>query len=206
MRRPEFIARQARCPSGFLGHVTARVMALETAADNARAVELLAPRSVDHILEVGFAHGRTIQFVANLAKNGFVAGVEISERMLRMASRFNRGLIEQGRVELKLGKGIEIPYGDALFDGVFSVHTLYFWRNPRDTLAEIRRVMKADGRLVLGFRSGEDPGIVRDFPASMYRFYRREEVEGLLEDAGFGEVSLMSSGDDPRKVVFAVAR
>lgn len=206
MRRPEIIARQARCPSGFLGHVLARVMAHETAADNARAVELLAPRPTDHVLEVGFAHGRTIRHVANLARNGFVAGVEISPRMLRMASRFNRALIEQGRVELKLGEGIEIPYGDARFDGVFSVHTLYFWRSPRDTLAEIRRVLKADGRLVLGFRSGEDPGIVRDFPSSVYRFYRGEEVESLLDGAGFGEVHLGDSGDGPRRMVVALAR
>ena len=36
MRRPEFIARQAHCPSGFLGHMIARVMALNGRA----AVEL----------------------------------------------------------------------------------------------------------------------------------------------------------------------
>lgn len=99
MRRPEIIARQARCPSGVLGHAIARVMALETAADNTRAIELLELRPMDHILEVGFAHGRTIRAIANLARNGFVAGVEISQRMLGMAGRFNRALIEQGRVE-----------------------------------------------------------------------------------------------------------
>lgn len=86
------------------------------------------------------------------------------------------------------------------------MHTLYFWRSPQETLAEIRRVLKADGRLVLGFRSGEDPRAARDFPASVYRFYLPEEVEGLLRGAGFGEVRLTSAGEGPRSVVFAVAR
>jgi len=206
MRRPEFIARQARCPSGLLGHVLGRVMALETADDNKRAVELLAPQPADHVLEIGFGHGRSIARVAMLAKVGFVAGVEISERMLQMARRFNRRLIEQGRVDLRLMESSAIPYGDGRFDKVFSVHTIYFWPNPRETFAEIRRVMKPRASLVLGYRSGEDPTLVREFPVSIYRFYRSDEVRALLETVGFAEVRIVTSDGDPRKVIFAVAR
>jgi len=206
MRRPEFIARQARCPSGLIGHVLARLMAVETADDNKRAVELLAPQLADHVLEIGFGHGRSIARVAMLAKGGFVAGVDISERMLQMARRFNRRLIEQGQVDLRLMESTAIPYGDGRFDKIFSVHTIYFWPNPRDTFAEIRRVMKPRASLVLGFRSAEDPGLVREFPVSIYRFYRSDEVRALLETVGFAEVRFVPSDGNPRKVIFAVAR
>lgn len=63
MRRPEFIARQARCPSGVLGHLLARVMAIETAADNERALQLLALRPADQVPEIGFGHGWAFRFL-----------------------------------------------------------------------------------------------------------------------------------------------
>jgi len=163
-------------------------MALETARDNERAIELLAPRPADHVLEIGFGHGRTIARLAKLVPSGVVAGVEVSERMLRMAGRLNRRLIEQGRVELKRAEDAAIPYEEEQFDRVLTVHTLYFWPSPADSLREIRRVMKPGGRVVLGFRSADDSSIFRDFPRSAYRFYRSGEVVRLLEGAGFYEV------------------
>jgi len=51
MRRPEFLARQGRCPSGLLGSFIGRVMARETARENALAVELLQLKPTDHVLE-----------------------------------------------------------------------------------------------------------------------------------------------------------
>jgi dienelactone hydrolase len=64
MRRPEFIAKQSRCPVGILGSVVAKVMAHETEADNRAALDLLEIRPDDHVLEIGFAHGRTIAAAA----------------------------------------------------------------------------------------------------------------------------------------------
>ncbi len=204
MKRPEFIARQARCPSGLLGRLLGGVMALETASDNERALDLLAPGPSDHVLEIGFGHGRTIARAAMRAKRGCVAGVEISETMLRMAGRYNRRLIDAGRVELKIADAAALPYIAGRFDKVLSVHTLYFWPDLRDTLREIRRVMKPGGGLVLGFRSAENPE-TRDFPESTYRFYRRGEIEEMLCEAGFTGVRILGVDDDLRGTLFAVA-
>jgi hypothetical protein len=41
VRRPEFIARQAACPSGPLGQWLGRIMAMETAGANKTAVDVL---------------------------------------------------------------------------------------------------------------------------------------------------------------------
>jgi ubiquinone/menaquinone biosynthesis C-methylase UbiE len=205
MRRPEFIARQARCPSGVLGHVLARVMAVETAGDNQRAVKLLDPTPSDAVLEIGFGHGRTISRLAAMAAGGFVGGVEISPRMVEMARRFNRRAIAEGRVELERQEGPSIPYDDGRFDKVLSVHTLYFWSDPLHVLGEIRRVTKPGGRLVLGFRGAEDERVVNAFPASVYRFYTSAEVRRLLETCRFRDVRLVGADGDPGEVVFAVA-
>ncbi len=130
MRRPEFIARQARCPSGLLGRVLASIMASETAAVNEKALELLQIEPNDHVLEIGFGHGRTVARAAALAWAGVVSGIDVSHEMVKMAIRRNRRLIKEGRVELQQGDSIRLPYDDGRFDGVYAVHTLYFWSHP----------------------------------------------------------------------------
>ena len=61
MRRPEFIARQVRRPSGLLGRVLEHVTASETAGENAMALKLLELQADDQVLEIGFGPGRTLR-------------------------------------------------------------------------------------------------------------------------------------------------
>lgn len=93
MRRPQFIARQASCPTGVLGTLLAKIMARETAPENGEAIRILNLKPTDYVFEVGFGHGRTIAMAAKTASKGVVAGIDVSEPMVRMAQRYNRTLI-----------------------------------------------------------------------------------------------------------------
>lgn len=194
MRRPQFIARQSGCPTGIVGWLIGRIMASETALANAQALRLMRLLPTDHVLEVGFGHGRTIQLAADMLPRGLVAGVDISEQMIRTASRLNRHGIEAGRILLTLSDALPLPFPDCSFDKVLCVHVLYFWPEPRNQLREILRVLKPGGRLVLGFRPRNDPRSA-DFPPSVYRFYEPEAVEALLVDCGFRLVGSEVSAD-----------
>jgi SAM-dependent methyltransferase len=205
MRRPEFIARQARCPTGIFGTLLAHIMAAETAHENHVALELLELQPGDHVLDLGCGHGRTLTHAARAAAEGFVAGVDVSQRMVRMAARHNAELVRRGRVEVRLATGCRIPYPDQRFDKVYAVHVLYFWADPAAHLQEIERVMKPGARLVLGFRSSEDTRAVADLPASVYRFYGQDEVRVLLATAGFIDLRIVTPGARARQVIFAVA-
>jgi hypothetical protein len=90
------------------------------------------------------------------------------------------------------------------FDAAFTVHTLYFWPEPERQLAEAHRVLRAGGRLVLGFRERTDDA-VRRFPPPTYRFDSTDEVTAMLSRAGFAapEIRSASAGADLR---IAVAR
>jgi SAM-dependent methyltransferase len=182
VRRPEFVARQSACPSGFLGRLIGHVMARETAAANEAALALLELKPGDHVLEVGFGHGATIVRLAAAVGGGLVAGVDPSAAMCRMAALRNRPAAAQGRVEIRQAPAEAIPYPDGTFDKVVTVHTVYFWPDLALALGEIARVLKAGGRLVLGHRT--DAGAWREFPASVYRFPTDDAVRDALARAG----------------------
>jgi ubiquinone/menaquinone biosynthesis C-methylase UbiE len=204
MRRPQFIAKQSRCPTGLLGWLIGRIMEAETSAENDAALERLDLRPTDRVLEVGFGPGRALERVAGLVTAGRVAGVEVSEEMIRMATRRCERFIQEGRVELRLGTAEKLPFESASFDKVYSVHTLYFWERPAEVVAELRRVLKRDGMLGLCFRPSGDAG-TEDFPSTVYRFYTDAEVTRLLRDGGFDEVSVNETGTS-RGLLLATAR
>lgn len=182
MRRPELIARQSACPSGLLGRLIGFVMAKETAAVNEAAIERLRLEPSDRVLEVGFGHGVTIARAAAAVSGGFVAGIDPSGEMLRMASRRNRRAIHAGRVELRQAVAEAIPYPDQFFDKVLAVHTAYFWASLDRPFREMARVLRAGGLLVLVHRT--DGAAASTFPASIYRFRSMVEVDAGLNQAG----------------------
>jgi ubiquinone/menaquinone biosynthesis C-methylase UbiE len=203
MRRPEFIARQSSRPRGLIGRLLGHVMAIETASE---ALGSLALQASDHLLEVGFGHGRTIRLAAAQVPRGFVAGVDVSEDMVRMAQRRCLALAGKGLVELMVGDSRRLPYPDTSFDKVLCVHTIYFWEEPIKDLGEMFRVLRPGGRLVLGFRAKPDKGSISDFPETVYSFYSIDEVSTLLVSAGFEKSSVRNTGTSSGEMFLAVAR
>lgn len=192
MKRSILLARQGRRPSGLLGHVVGRIMARETHAANLVALEQLDLSPDDDVLEVGFGHGRTLAAAAQVVTKGRLAGVDFSEVMLQIARRQNAAALRDGRMELKLGVSEHLPWAADRFDKAYAVHTIYFWRQPARDLAEIHRIMRPGGRLVLGYRPSEDAGFARDFPAEIYAVRPIAEVEHLVTAAGFSGVETSS--------------
>jgi SAM-dependent methyltransferase len=187
MKRSTLIARQGRQPSGLLGHIVGRIMARETHAANLVALEALDLAPDDRVLEVGFGHGRTLHAAAQVVTRGHLAGVDPSDVMLQIARARNAKALRSGRMDLKLGVSERLPFADAAFNKALAVHTVYFWPRPERDLTEIHRVLQPGGRLVIGFRPGEDGGFARDFPAEVYHIRPVREVERAIMAAGFSD-------------------
>jgi SAM-dependent methyltransferase len=202
----DFIARQARRPSGPFGWLLARIWIAESARANQAALEVVDVRREDRVLEIGFGHGRTIGRAAGTATRGLVAGVDTSPLMLRVAGRHNAEAIREGRIDLRLSDGVHVPFDNGAFDKVFSVHTLHFWPDPKATLEEIHRVMKRGGRLVLGSHAAEDGAMPDRYPPSVYRFHTRDQLGQWLEGAGFTGVQVEARKDAGNAPSWALAR
>ena len=191
MKRPEFLAQQARRPSGALGWLLGTIMSHETTAVNVATLAALELQPADRVLEIGFGHGRAIERAAKTVTEGTICGIDFSETMVHMASRRCRRLIEQGRVKLELGDSSRLSYPDVSFDKVYSVHTIYFWPKPAEQLREIQRVLRPGGRLALGVRKKSPDGGTGNFPESVYTFYDTQQITELLVESGFNHVEAM---------------
>jgi SAM-dependent methyltransferase len=129
-------------------------------------------------LEIGIGSGR---FAAPL---GVQVGIDPSPAMLSLAK--GRG------VEVLDATAENLPFPDSSFDYALVVTTICFVDSPREMLTEARRVLKPDGRLVIGFIDRESAigqhYLEHQAESVFYReatFYSADEVEELLEEHGF---------------------
>jgi ubiquinone/menaquinone biosynthesis C-methylase UbiE len=178
-------------------------MSVETAEDNDIALTLLDIAHSDRVLEVGFGHGRTLARIAERAREGFVAGVDFSSDMVKMAARRNRRFLAGGRMELRRADASCLPFADRSFDKALSVHTVYFWPNPATEIREIARTLRGGGRLAIGFRY--DREAIENFPAPIYTFHHPDAVVSMLREAGFERVRMEKIERGNRKMHWAVA-
>lgn len=182
MKRPAFIARQSARPAGPLGAIIAAIMVRETAQANELAIAFLDPRRGEAVIDIGAGSGRSLRRLAALVDPATVTGIDHSAVMCARARRSNRDLVQRGRVRIDMASSLDLPFRDALFDGVLSVHTIYFWPDAERQFREIARVLKPDGRAVLCFRPAD--AVAADFPASVYRFRSDEEISAAAGLAG----------------------
>lgn len=200
----KLIARQLAHPSGLIGRLfIARWLDKASGAMNKLTLEQLAVEPEDRILEVGFGGGDLLEKVLSARPCEYVAGVDLSEDMVRLAGRRLRRYILAGRAEVRCGDIEALPFGDGEFTKLCSVNTLYFWRNPSVALAECRRVLRRDGRIVLCFNAKEELAL---WPGHKYgfRLYDLAEVESLLKTAGLTAIEVTSARDSEQGVFHCV--
>ena len=110
---------------------------------------LLGPRAGERVLDLGVGPGFLASEVAALVgPDGLVAGVDVSESMLAIA----RTRVVDGPaapVQLRIGSATDLPYEDQSFDAVVSTQVLEYVNDIPAALAEIRRVLRPGGRVLV---------------------------------------------------------
>ena len=101
----------------------------------------------DRILDVGSGPGFYVEALAQqVGPSGLVVGVDPSEAMLETSGR---RLSEFGNVELTQGAATDVPADAESFDRALSVQVLEYVEDVPLALAELYRVLRPGGRLVL---------------------------------------------------------
>jgi SAM-dependent methyltransferase len=187
----KFIAGQLRQPAGFFGRqIMVRVLNRMNYSMNTLALEVLQVTPDDHVLEVGFGGGELMVRMASVITSGKIAGADFSNDVVDICTKRFRRLIKAGRVDLCCANVDKLPFEANTFSKVCTVNTIYFWTDPLIALAQIYRVLKKDGKLVVCFRPRE---AVKNQNIMQHGFtlYDPEEVSVLLTKAGFRDVQLV---------------
>jgi SAM-dependent methyltransferase len=138
-------------PTGLCGSVAGGIMARRR-SNNERigwTIGLLDVRPTDRILEVGFGPGVAIARLSALARDGFVAGIDHSDVMVRQASRRNQRAVREGRVALRLGSAADPPSFGERFDKIFTINSIHFWPEPLECLRRLRALLEPGGTIAV---------------------------------------------------------
>ncbi|AFL53548.1 SAM-dependent methyltransferase [Sinorhizobium fredii] len=114
------------------------------------AVEMLAPKPAERILEIGCGHGVAATMVCDRLIDGRMLAIDRSAAMIEAARRRNAAFVAAGRAEFQVAELARADFGNAVFDKVFALRVGIFARgNPERELSVLRRHLAPQGRLFL---------------------------------------------------------
>jgi ubiquinone/menaquinone biosynthesis C-methylase UbiE len=175
---------QAMRPRGLSGRIFASLMERMNRSAYERAASLLALGPDARFLELGFGTGRLLEMVAAAGRERTLAGIDPSSLMVATAGRSLRALGVTH--ELSEGSADNLPWPIAAFDAAAALHCFQFWPDPLQVFAELRRVLRDEGRLVLILRDHSDARDREWLPNPWSRGANEPgEAMRLLERAGF---------------------
>jgi len=185
-----YIDGQYRRPTGIVGRWIGSRMAKQHQPENHWTVAQLDIQPNDHVLELGFGPGIAVAEVARRAE--FVAGIDFSKTMVQAARRRNRQAVRGGRVDVRHGNVVALPFSDGAFDKAYSIHSIYFWPDPIQALREVRRVLKPGGKIVLTVLPKEKWG---SDGTPECKPYTGTTLEAMLQNAGFAQTWIQADAE-----------
>jgi len=97
----------------------------------------------EHVLDLACGTGELERKLLNVHSDLKIVGVDISEKMLDVAR------LKLPNLEFVKASAIALPFPDHKFDMVVTVSAFHYFDHPLDTLEEIRRILKPQGRLII---------------------------------------------------------
>ncbi|EEW60734.1 phosphatidylethanolamine N-methyltransferase [Ruegeria sp. TrichCH4B] len=121
-----------------------------------RAVSFINDRK-GHVLEVGVGTGLSLPHYGPEVR---ITGVDFSAEMLAKAQRKVDALNLQERVDLQRMDARELAFENASFDTIAAMHVLSVVPEPEKVMAEIARVLKPGGKVVITNHFAKTTGVM----------------------------------------------
>lgn len=129
------------------------------------------------VLDIGCGAGAAVRAAAPSVARA--VGADRSAAMVEIAKRRSRRL---ANVDFAVGGAEELPFSDAVFDRVWTIHAFHHWENQSQGLAEALRVLRPDGRfLIVETETKGSHGLSRA---------GADELAAKLRAVGFADVSV----------------
>ena len=115
------------------------------------ALEGIAPKSSDRLLEIGCGQGVAVAALCERLTSGTILAIDRSATMIAAARRRNRDHVRDGKAAFATMALADMSFGSQRFDKVFAINVNLFWRDAARELAIIRSILAPRGRLHLVF-------------------------------------------------------
>ena len=148
--------------------------------------EIVGAAPLRAVLDIGTGTGRMLELVAPHAQRA--VGVDQSPAMLALA----RARVEHAglrHVQLRQGDIYALPVERDAYDLVVVHQVLHFLDDPGRALREAARAMSPGGRLLVADFAPHGEEILRERHAHRRLGFPREEIEGILREAGLDVIA-----------------
>jgi cyclopropane fatty-acyl-phospholipid synthase-like methyltransferase len=184
----EFIASQFKKPTGLVGIFTSNLMVKNNQKNYHRLIKDLNLQPRDKVLEIGYGPGLGIQMVAELCPTCTIQGIDFSPLMYKRASKYNKGYMDEGRVQLQYGDFLKVPVGKSAYDKIFCLNVVYFWNELKEPFEKVLSLLKEAGSFHI-YMADKITLMEKKAPDSVFNKYSIEQVVEALKAAGFTAVA-----------------
>src|SRR4051812_44425831 len=155
---------------------------------------LAALAQADWILgDLGCGTGETSATLAPFVQH--VIAVDASAAMLQAA---RKRLQAFDNIELRRGELEALPIDDARLDVATLMLVLHYVSEPARALAEVSRVLKPGGRLILVDMLPHDRDSYRQQMGHVWLGFGEDQIGALIKEAGFGKTRIVPLAPDAR--------
>jgi ArsR family transcriptional regulator len=155
---------------------------------------LAALAEADWVLgDLGCGTGETSATLAPFVQH--VIAVDASAPMLQAA---RKRLQTFDNVELRRGELEALPIDDARLDAATLMLVLHYVVEPLRALAEVARVLKPGGRLIVVDMLPHDRDSYRQQMGHVWLGFAEDQISRLLTEAGFGKTRIVPLAPDAR--------
>ncbi|HWO98927.1 MAG TPA: class I SAM-dependent methyltransferase [Bacillus sp. (in: firmicutes)] len=182
-------------PEGIYGAFAGKIMAWENKEINKWTIAHLNVQSGDHVLEVGFGPGYSIEHMMENYLSLKVDGVDVSETMKAQAEKRLEKYILDGNVRLFLGDIEKASLPRGTYDKVLSVNNYTIWSKPGKGLQNLYDAMKPGGKIAITMQPRE-----KDASANKTRMVGKQ-IHDDLKACGFSNIDLFFKNVHPELTV-----
>lgn len=197
---------RGRHPKGFWGNRALKAMnGKGHAALPEWVFEELKINEDARILDVGCGGGANIKRMLAMCPKGTVTGIDLSKLALEVSTDVNIKEVTDKQCYIMGGNVAQMPLAREIFDVATAFETIYYWASLENGAAEILRVLKPGGMVVI---ANEMDGLTEDDRATEravggMRIYSIDEIRQSLEDAGFKNIK--ARHDESRRFICVTA-
>lgn len=175
------------------------VLFIPTAVDIASRL----PANAVNILELACGTGQVTRLLKEKFPNAKITATDINPDMLSMAKNV---VGEGGNVEWKVMDAQELDFPDNTFDAVICQFGIMFFPDKQKAVNEAYRVLKPGGKYIFNTWDSMDNikiaklsneaviSFFKDDPPQFFNvpfsMYKAEEMEGMLKNSGFNDISV----------------